>query len=72
MRRAIWAVAIGLFFVPRAPAIDPEADRPYDFQLILRVAPNRQLTPTFCRQLQSDLQDNLQAALGNLALWFCE
>src|SRR5437660_12922780 len=41
--------------------------RPYDYRLILRVAPHRLLTPAFRDQLRAELQDGLQAALGPLA-----
>jgi tetratricopeptide (TPR) repeat protein len=70
MRRACLAVLVGLIGVSPACAVDAEADRPYDFQVILRVAPHRLLTatPTFRRQLQSELQDSLQAAFGTLVV----
>jgi tetratricopeptide (TPR) repeat protein len=68
MRRAFLAVLVGVIGVSPAVAVDAEADRPYDFQVILRVAPHGVLTSTFRRQLQSDLQDNLQAAFGTLAV----
>src|SRR5204863_6374075 len=41
--------------------------KPYDLHVILRIAPHHPLTPIFRRQLQSDLQDALQAAFGTLA-----
>src|SRR5438045_2130970 len=67
MRRAFWAVVVGLVVTSPAVALGPEADQPYDFRVIVRIAPHRLLTPAFRRQLQADLQDSLQAALGTLA-----
>ena len=61
------SVMVGLVFSAPSYAFDADDNRPYDFQVILRVAPHRLLTPAFRRQLQSDLQDSLQAALGTLA-----
>jgi tetratricopeptide (TPR) repeat protein len=48
----------------QARALDPELDKPYEVQVVLRVAPNRLLTPIFKEQLRRDLQQGLQAALG--------
>jgi tetratricopeptide (TPR) repeat protein len=62
-----WTLVVGLICVTDSFALDAEDNRPYDFQVILRVAPHRLLTPAFRRQLQSDLQDGVQAALGTLA-----
>jgi hypothetical protein len=39
-------------------------DKPYEVEVVLRVAPNRLLTPIFREQLRRDLQQGLQAALG--------
>jgi hypothetical protein len=50
-----------------AAGIDAEMAKPYDLQIVLRVAPHRLLTPTFRRQLATDLQDAMQASLGALA-----
>src|SRR5947209_9620156 len=61
------AIIVGLVFASGSFAIDTEDNKPYDFQVILRIAPHRLLTPAFRRQLQADLQDSLQAALGTLA-----
>jgi tetratricopeptide (TPR) repeat protein len=47
-----------------ARALDPELTTPYKVQVVLRVAPNRLLTPIFKEQLRRDLQQGLQAALG--------
>jgi hypothetical protein len=49
-----------------SPAI-PDTSKPYDYRLILRVAPHRLLTVAFCNQLRADLQDGLQSAFGQLA-----
>ncbi len=67
MRRAFWAVVVGLVVTSPAVALGPEADQPYDFRVVVRVAPHRLLTPAFRRQLQADLRDSLQAALGATA-----
>jgi tetratricopeptide (TPR) repeat protein len=50
-----------------AAAAAPEETTPYDFRVILRVAPHGLLTKTFRRQLRDELQDALQAALGPIA-----
>jgi hypothetical protein len=50
-----------------ASGIDAEANKPYDVQIVLRVAPHRLLTPTFRRQLARDLHNAMQASLGSLA-----
>ncbi len=47
--------------------LDPELDKPYRLQIVLRVAENRFLTPTFQEQLQGALRDQVQLALGALA-----
>jgi hypothetical protein len=47
-----------------AHALDPELTTPYKVRVVLRVAPNRLLTPIFKEQLRRDLQQGLQAALG--------
>lgn len=57
----LWAAVI-----PSA-GIDTEVAKPYDVQIVLRVAPHRLLTPTFRRQLATDLRDAMQASLGSLA-----
>ena len=55
-----------LAFLPAA-GVDAEAAKPYDMQIVLRIAPHRLLTPTFRRQLAADLKDAMQASLGALA-----
>jgi hypothetical protein len=47
-----------------AYALDAELTTPYKVQVVLRVAPNRLLTPIFKEQLRRDLQRGLQGALG--------
>lgn len=47
-------------------ALDPEARKPYQLQVVLRVAPNRQLTQVFKDQLKRELRDSLQTQLGSL------
>lgn len=48
-------------------AADAESTKPYDYRIILRVAPHALLTDTFRRQLRDEIQDDVQAALGPLA-----
>src|SRR5438045_8001611 len=67
IRRAFWTLLVGLITATPSLARDADEAKPYDLRVIVRVAPHRQLTTTFCRQLQSDVQDSLQAALGTLA-----
>jgi hypothetical protein len=50
-----------------APTADAESAKPYDYRVILRIAPHRLLTPAFRRQIRDDLQDGVQAALRSLA-----
>lgn len=45
-------------------ALDPELNTPYEFQVVLRVAKHRLLTSVFKKQVQRELHDSLQAALG--------
>jgi hypothetical protein len=51
----------------RISAAAPEASKPYDYCVILRVASHRLLTDAFRNRLRADLQDGVQAALGPLA-----
>jgi tetratricopeptide (TPR) repeat protein len=67
MWRVLGGLVGWLVSVSGAFALDAEAGTPYDYRVILRVAPNRLLTPTFRGQLRDDLRDSLQAALGPLA-----
>jgi hypothetical protein len=48
-------------------ALDPETDKPYELQVVLRIAENRLFTPAFRDMFKRQLQDGLQAALGDLA-----
>jgi tetratricopeptide (TPR) repeat protein len=48
--------------------LDPELDKPYRLQVVVHVADNRFLTPIFREQLLAGLRDQLQLALGPLAL----
>jgi tetratricopeptide (TPR) repeat protein len=50
-----------------ARSIDPELKTPYQIRVVLRVADHRMLTPQFHGQLQAELRDQLQLALGKLA-----
>lgn len=48
-------------------ALDPETEKPYQLQVVLRMAENRVLTPVFRDLVRRQLGDSLQAALGDLA-----
>ena len=57
-----------LFPLPLARgALDPETDKPYRLQVVLRIAENRLLTPVFRDLVERQLRESLQAALGDLA-----
>jgi hypothetical protein len=58
------ALAFVLCPLSFAHALDPELTTPYKVQVVMRVAPNRLLTPIFKEQLRRDLQRGLQGALG--------
>ena len=47
--------------------LDAEADKPYQFQVVLQVADNRCLTPLFQQELERALGDQLRKAFGKLA-----
>jgi tetratricopeptide (TPR) repeat protein len=47
--------------------LDPERDKPYELQVILKVAEHRLLTDVFIDRIRNELRDSLRAALGNLA-----
>jgi hypothetical protein len=49
-----------------AAALDPETDKAYRLQVVLRIAEHRLLTPVFQDQIRRELRDSLQAALGDL------
>jgi hypothetical protein len=70
-RSAIILVCLCSLFVPFSlarAALDPETDKPYQLQIVLRIADNRLLTPTFRETVARQLRDSLQADLGDLAL----
>jgi hypothetical protein len=48
-------------------ALDPETDKPYQLRVVLGVADQRLLTDVFKEQVERELRDGLQAALGDLA-----
>jgi hypothetical protein len=66
-----WQFVVALLWaiVPQAACaqLDPEVDKPYRLQVVVRVADNRFLTPIFQEQLRGSLRDQLQLALGPLA-----
>src|SRR5438132_6683022 len=47
--------------------LDPELNKPYQLQVVLHISENRSLTAVFRDQIERDLRDSLQAALGRLA-----
>jgi hypothetical protein len=47
--------------------LNPETDKPYSLQVVLQIAEHRIFTEPFREQVRRELQDSLQAALGNLA-----
>jgi hypothetical protein len=49
-----------------AAALDPELTTPYKVQIVLRVAEHPLLTAIFKDQLQRELRDGLQGALGSM------
>jgi hypothetical protein len=50
------------------PQLDPELNLPYRLHVVLHVAKHRLLTPIFRDQVERELGDSIQAALGDLAL----
>src|SRR5438105_668927 len=55
-----------LFPLPLARgALDPETDKPYRLQVVLRIAENRLLTLVFWDLVERELRESLQAALGD-------
>jgi tetratricopeptide (TPR) repeat protein len=64
----IWlTILTGLVLGNATLAADADLAKPYEYRIILRIAPHRLLTPTFRRRLRDELQDGVQAALGSLA-----
>jgi hypothetical protein len=47
--------------------LDPEVGTPYRLQVVLHIAQHRQFTDVFRGQVERELHDTLQAALGDLA-----
>lgn len=65
MSRLLLVLAFLLAWTLPAPAqLDPRLSEPYQLRIVLRVARHRLLTPIFKDQLQRELHDSLQAALG--------
>jgi hypothetical protein len=60
-------IAAALVSCASAQALDPQLQQPYRLQVILGVAPHRLLTDLFKDQVERELRDSLQAALGELA-----
>src|SRR5260370_27403067 len=61
---------VSFFLIPVSlarGALDPETDKPYRLQVVLRIAENRLLTPVFRDLVERQLRESLQAALGDLA-----
>jgi hypothetical protein len=67
-RRAI-VVLLGLltYALPARAALDAEANRPYQLQVVLHVADNRALTPFFQQELERALGNHLRQTFGALA-----
>jgi hypothetical protein len=66
-----YALLFGCFFLCpfsfARGALDPETDKPYHLQVVLRIAENRLSTPVFRDQVERQIGDSLRAALGDLA-----
>lgn len=45
-------------------AIDAEAAKPYELQVVVKVVPHRLLTPAFRRQFETEILDAMQSTLG--------
>src|SRR5205807_1905114 len=68
MMRYLLGVSLFLLaYQPGAAALPTEANKPYRLQIVLRIAEHPTLTNVFQDQVQRELRDNLQAALGDLA-----
>lgn len=66
IRRLWFAAFFVLGVVPPASALDPAPRTPYQLQVVLRIAEHRLLTPVFKGQVERELHDSLQSALGDL------
>jgi hypothetical protein len=66
---ARWFLIILAFLAaaPSATALEAEADKPYQLQVVLQVTEHRMLTDVFKDRLRRELRDSLRAALGDLA-----
>jgi hypothetical protein len=65
-RFAVLASLGALLLCGKAPAAD-DIKKPYQLRIVLHLARNRLLTEVFRKQLERELKDGLQAALGKLA-----
>jgi tetratricopeptide (TPR) repeat protein len=71
--RALMCALLLLFFFLLLPfslaqaGLDPQVDKPYHLQVVLRFARNRLLNRLFQDLVERQLQDSLQAAFGDLA-----
>jgi hypothetical protein len=65
-RSLLFAVAL---LCPTAAfaALDPEVKQPYRLRVVLHIGKHRLLTPVFKDQIERELRDGLQAALGDMA-----
>jgi hypothetical protein len=64
-RRAILALLVCA--MPARAALDAEANRPYQLQVVLHIADNRALTPFFQQELERALGNHLRQTFGALA-----
>src|SRR5207244_3018745 len=67
MMRNVLGVCLFLTAYQPAAGLPTEANKPYRLQVVLRIAEHPILTDVFQKQVQRELQDSLQAALGDLA-----
>src|SRR5438132_7806659 len=67
MRNMLGACLFLTAYQPAVAALPTEANKPYRLQVVLRIAEHPILTDVFQKQVQRELQDSLQAALGDLA-----
>src|SRR5262245_24957411 len=71
MLRILFALGATFGWCVSAPAalaaLNPELDKPYHYQIVLRCARHPQLTEVFKERLQRELQDALRGALGDMA-----
>jgi hypothetical protein len=69
MRFSLLAAAIGLVGGVNCALAepDPQAQKPYQLKVVFHVANHPLLTPIFKEQVERELRDSIQAALGDLA-----